>query len=150
VITIEIANSQINVPIDEERLHEAVRVILEDRAIEEARVSVAVVDDPTIAALHQKYLDDGDPTDVLSFLLESSDGYLEGEIVVSAQTAAATAPQYGWTAADELLLYVIHGTLHLVGCDDATPAQRAAMRAQERQYLAHFGLEGRYEREESV
>ena len=150
MIRIEIANSQNNVPLDDAQLCAAVRLVLEDRAIAEARVSVAVVDDATIAALHEKYLDDPDPTDVLSFLLESSDGYLEGEVVVSAETAVVSAPEYGWTAADELLLYVIHGTLHLVGCDDATPATRAQMQAKERQCLARFGLEGRYEKHERV
>ena len=64
---------------------------------------------------------------MLSFVLESSNGCLEGEVIVSADRAAAVAPKYGWSAADELLLYVIHGTLHLVGYDDVTPAKRAAM-----------------------
>jgi probable rRNA maturation factor len=145
MLVIEITNLQSDVPIEEERLCEAVRSILEAHAIEKAQVSVAVVDDPAIAALHLKYLDDADPTDVLSFLLESTDEFLEGEIVVSADTAAANAPQYGWSAANELLLYVIHGTLHLVGYDDGTPEQQTHMRAKEREFLGRFGLEGKYE-----
>lgn len=115
-------------------------MILEDESIERAKIDVAVVDDPTIAELHQRYLDDPDPTDVLSFVLERSSKYIEGEIVVSADTAAASAPNYNWTAADELLLYVIHGALHLVGYDDATPKKRAKMREKEQKYLARFGL----------
>ena len=51
----------------------------------------------------------------------------------------------GWSLADELLLYVIHGTLHLVGCDDGTDEQRAEMRQRERACLAQFGIEGRYD-----
>ena len=101
-----------------------------------AKISVAVVDDPTIAELHQRYLDDPSPTDVLSFVLERSPKYLEGEIVVSADTAADLAPNYNWTAADELLLYVIHGALHLVGYDDTTPKKRTKMREKEKEYLA--------------
>jgi probable rRNA maturation factor len=145
VIAIDIANTQTSLPLDERRLQDAVRMILEEASIAQAQISVAVVDDPTIAKLHETYLHDSDPTDVLSFVLESRDDYLEGEVVVSADTAAAMAPGFGWSAADELLLYVIHGTLHLVGCDDATPPQQAQMRAKEQACLAHFGLQGHYE-----
>ena len=60
-------------------------------------------------------------------------------MVVSAETAIGNAPRYGCTPEDELLRYVIHGTLHLVGHDDATPRKRAAMRRQERKYLRKGG-----------
>ena len=72
---------------------------------------------------------------MLSFVLERSEQSLEGEVVVSAETALACAARYKSTPEDELLRYVIHGTLHLVGYDDATPRQRAAMRRKERKYL---------------
>ncbi len=42
---------------------------------------------------------------------------------------------------DELLLYVIHGVLHLVGFDDQTPAAQQEMRCAERQYLKQLGVE---------
>ena len=116
-------------------MRRAVLAIVRDAEISEAQISVAVVDDPTIAELHKKYLGDPDPTDVLSFVLEQSFGVLEGEVIVSAETALASAPRYGCTADDELLRYVIHGTLHLVGYDDTTPPGRAVMRKQEKKYL---------------
>jgi probable rRNA maturation factor len=145
VIAIELANRQTGLPINEDRLSEAVRMILHDEAIGEAQISVAVVDDATIRALNRKYLGHDDPTDVLSFLLEQSEASLEGEVVVSAQTAHRAASRFGWSADDELLLYVIHGTLHLLGYDDRTPAQRAQMQAREKAFLARFGLQPRYE-----
>ncbi len=120
-------------------------MILDEASIGEAEISVAVVDDPTIHQLNRQYLSHDDPTDVLSFVLERSAERLEGEVVVSADTACRTAPRFAWSAADELLLYVIHGTLHLVGHDDRTPDDRAAMRARERACLGRFGLEPRYE-----
>lgn len=116
------------------------RIILEDESIERAKIDVAVVDDLTIAELHQRYLNDPEATDVLSFVLEQTSKYLEGEIVVSADTAAASAPNYNWTAANELLLYVIHGALHLVGYDDTATKKRSIMREKEGEYLARFGL----------
>jgi probable rRNA maturation factor len=148
VITIQLANQQTDLPVDEARMRRAVEMILEDESISEALVSVAVVDDATIRRLNRRYLDHDWATDVLSFVLEQSNGWLEGEVVVGAQTAQRAAAQYGWPAADELLLYLIHGVLHLVGCDDRAPDERAAMRSREKKYLARFGLDPRYEESE--
>ena len=71
----------------------AVQAIVRDAGIAEAQVSIAVVDDATIAKLHQQFLRNPNPTDVLSFTLERSAGILEGEVVVSADTARAAAPR---------------------------------------------------------
>lgn len=145
MIAIEVAYEQTSLPVDEDRLSSAVRMILDDASIPEARISLAVVDDPTIQELNREFLGRDEPTDVLSFVLERSERLLEGEVVVSADTARRAASRFGWTAADELLLYVIHGALHLVGLDDRTPSERAAMRERERRCLARFELEPPYE-----
>ncbi len=113
-------------------------------ALREADVSLAIVDDPTIHRINREFLQHDYPTDVLSFLLERSADRLEGEVIASADTAIGSAARYGWAPADELLLYVIHGTLHLVGYDDLAPEPQVTMRERERDYLKHFGLEPRY------
>ena len=118
-------------------MRRAVRAILRDAEISQSQIGVAIVDDPAIAKLHEEFLDDPTPTDVLSFILERSEQCLEGEVVVSADTAVANAVRYQSTPDDELLLYVIHGMLHLVGYDDTTPAKRAVMREQEQKYLTY-------------
>lgn len=135
LISIAITDRQKRLPIDRRRIRRVVRAILRDAKVHNAQISIAVVDDPTIAKLHAEFLDDPDPTDVLSFVLESSPQCLEGEVVASSDTAAANAPRYGNSPEEELLRYVIHGTLHLVGHDDLKPRDRAAMRKLERRYL---------------
>jgi len=140
MISIDVTNSQTCVPVDEEQFRKAVRTILSEKAIAEAQISVAVVDDATISELHQRFLGKDEPTDVLSFVLERDGDSLEGEIVVSAETAEITAKWYDWPAEHELLLYVVHGTLHMVGYDDGTPEQRATMRKAERAYLARLEI----------
>ena len=132
---ISIANQQKLLPIDRRRIRRAMRAVLRDAGLAKGDVSVAVVDDETIARLHGEFLDDPTPTDVLSFVLDDTPESFEGEVVVSAETAASSAPRYGNTPEDELLLYVIHGALHLVGYDDATPCERAVMRKREREYM---------------
>ena len=140
MIVIHITNRQKTLPVDRRRMRQAVRAIVRDAGISEATISIAIVDDPTIAKLHQQFLDDPEPTDVLSFVFERSEQSLEGEVVASADTARTCAPRYRSTPEEELLLYVIHGTLHLVGYDDTTPRQRAVMRKKEMEYLGIHAL----------
>ncbi len=141
MLTIEIANQQSAVAVDQQRMRQAVESILRDAGVANARLSLAVVDDDTIHQLNRQYLEHDYPTDVLSFLLEREGERLEGEVIVSADTALRTAAEYGWPPGDELLLYVVHGTLHLVGHDDTSSEERAAMQREERRYLVQFGLE---------
>src|SRR5687767_9801509 len=146
-LIIEIADEQKTHAFDRTRLKKAVRLILDDAGIERGEISIAIVDDSRIHALNRQYLQHDYPTDVLSFVLEhdKESKSLDGEIIVSADYAAREAPRYGWNADDELLLYVIHGCLHLVGHDDQTPDGQAAMRAAEAKHLAQFGLTLRHD-----
>jgi probable rRNA maturation factor len=135
VINIEVANQQTAWPVTPTRLKQAVSAVLQGEGIAAAEISVAVVDDPTIHQLNRRYLDHDFATDVLSFALQARADGLEGEIVISADTAARQAVQYGWELAEELLLYAIHGALHLVGYDDEATGDREIMRRKEQQYL---------------
>jgi probable rRNA maturation factor len=146
-LTIEIAEEHVAQAFDHSRLKKGVREILAEAGVRSGEISVAIVDDRRMQELNRQYLDHDYPTDVLSFVLEHDPtaGSLEGEIVVSAEYAAREAERYGWTAGDELLLYVIHGCLHLVGHDDQTPQGRTAMRAAETKHLASFGLKHRHD-----
>lgn len=137
---IDVANRQRILRINRKRLATAVQRALELAGLERAEVSIAIVDNATIAQLHGQYLGDPTPTDVLSFVLECGPAGIEGEVIVSAETASDCAARFGWSPADELLLYAVHGTLHLAGYRDATADQRNIMRRQERAVLKHFNL----------
>ena len=144
VIKVEIANEQSEHNFDSDLLRKAVRIVLEGELVEHGDVSVAIVDDAAMHLLNLKYLQHDYATDVLSFLLSTAAETLEGEIIVSADTAAREAIRYGWDKADELLLYLIHGTLHLLGHDDVSEPDRQAMRDKERLYLAQLGRHPNY------
>lgn len=145
MIDIELSNQQDAHPVDEARLISAVRQVLQGEGIRSGTISLAVVDDPTMHALNLRFLQHDEPTDVLSFVLEQRGDALEGEVILSADTAATTCQRFGWTCDDELLLYAVHGALHLVGYDDHCPDDQQQMRQRERHYLAAWGLEARYD-----
>jgi probable rRNA maturation factor len=140
MLSIDICSEQDALEFDEAPLRKAALAILNDAGVRQGSLSIAVVDDPAIHQLNRQYLQHDYPTDVLSFVLERDGDRLEGEVIVSADTAIRTAAQLGWPSGNELLLYVIHGTLHLVGYDDLEPELQTKMREQERTYLARFGL----------
>jgi probable rRNA maturation factor len=140
-VVVSLVNEQSKHPIDEDRLVEAVKAVLLDSPFVSASISLAVVDDATMHQLNRQYLNHDYPTDVLSFVLENDDAHLEGEVIISADTAATSADEFGWPAAAEQLLYVIHGTLHLVGHGDKSPDEIQRMRAAEEKYLRQFGFQ---------
>jgi probable rRNA maturation factor len=149
LIHVEVNNQQTAMAADVDRLVELVRTVLLGEAIQSATISLALVDDATIHRLNRQYLGHDYATDVLSFPLRDEAGYLEGEIVISGETAARTATEFGWSAGEELMLYTVHGCLHLVGYDDASAAQRRQMRRAEQKYLRRFGVTARYDRSET-
>ena len=104
----------------------------------ELEVSLLLTDDAEIARLHDEFLGDPTPTDVMSF--EMDDG---AEVVVSVETARRVAKQNGTAMRAEVALYIVHGLLHTVGFDDKDAEQRVRMRAAERAILDRLGLDVR-------
>lgn len=139
-ISIAVTNRQRRHRIDPAQLRAGVCAVLNGEEIPKADISIAVVSDVAIHKINRQFLQHDEPTDVITFVLEQAAGYLDGEIVVSADTAASAARHFGWSIASELLLYVIHGALHLAGYDDLQVGLKRQMRARERHYLAQFGL----------
>jgi len=59
---------------------------------------------------------------------------------VSVDRAREVAEERGLTWEREVVLYVVHGTLHLCGFDDHEDEDREAMRGAEAAVLARLGL----------
>lgn len=106
-------------------------------------LSVAFVGDKEIAKVHAEFMDDPTVTDVITFIGEPNP--LEpfaGEIVINVDQARRAGPEHGQTARAELLLYLVHGWLHLAGYRDKKPAEAKAMRAAEARCLAYLRSRG--------
>jgi probable rRNA maturation factor len=85
-------------------------------------------------ALNKEYLGHDYVTDVLTFEL----GDNSGEIIICPQMAAANAKEYQTSAQQEIILYVIHGILHLAGWDDHREKDILQMRRMEDELLNGF------------
>ena len=82
-------------------------------------VEVSLVDDETIADMHLQFMNIPGPTDVITFD--------HGEIHISVETAELQSREYANDFERELMLYIVHGLLHLAGYDDATERESDAM-----------------------
>src|SRR5256885_13673282 len=133
MIRVSVAVPQELVAVNRAQMRQVARTVLEGEGIDQAEVSLAFVDNPTIHRLNQRYLQHDEPTDVLSFpLSEPNAAKLAGELVIGVEVALAQAQERGHDVQTELALYVIHGLLHLCGYDDHDDSDRRAMRERER------------------
>ena len=140
-VSVELSDTQSHLKVDPDAIVRLVRGVLEAEDVSAAAISVALVDDATIRGVNRRHLGHDWPTDVISFpLSDPGEPGLSGELVVSAETAAAAARRAGVSARDELALYLVHGLLHLCGYDDTAADDRDAMRDREGAILARLGL----------
>lgn len=140
---LEIIDEQDEIPVERDRVMSVCEQILGDYGITCGRIGIVIVDNDTIHELNKNFLQHDYPTDVISFQLESNleNGYLEGEVITNSQIAQVRAPEFGWSVHGELMLYIIHGLLHLVGLDDMSAEDRKKMREKEQYYLRFAGYE---------
>jgi len=114
-----------------------------------------LTDDAEIQALNRQFRGIDAPTDVLSFAMQDESpedqgfvvapeqdaetrAYL-GDVIVSYPRAAAQAAEQGHSVLAELRLLVVHGVLHLLGYDHATPQDQARMWAIQDVVLERLG-----------
>jgi probable rRNA maturation factor len=125
-------------PIDEEALRALARDTMRGEGIERAELSVSFVDQEEITGLHERFMDEPGPTDVLSFPLEDVDEAEErgsvrllGDVVVAPAEAARNSPD---DPESELRLLLVHGILHLLGYDHEEDGARARMWERQERY----------------
>jgi len=142
-LLLEILDEQDELAVDLGKVRTLCENILDDSGIRSGKINVVLVNSDTIQQFNRDFLQHDYPTDSISFLSEDrrNEGYLEGEVLVCAEIAKDRAVEFGWTSEEELLLYVVHGMLHLIGYDDATQEQQTAMQEKERSYLATLGIQ---------
>lgn len=123
-------------------LKKLLRMMANDHGWDSFQISIAMLSDAEIREINKEFLEHDYATDVISFNLGEEDDVLEGEIVVSVDTARTASEEVGWRLEDELTLYVIHGMLHILGYRDGTLDEKNEMRFEERHYLEAMQITG--------
>jgi probable rRNA maturation factor len=152
-VSIDIANES-GVAVDEVALAAIARYVLDEMRIHPlAELSVLLVDEKAMTELHERWMGEPGPTDVLAFPMDElrpphlaggnagragaeepgPDPGLLGDVVLCPQVAAVQARDAGHSTQGELELLAVHGILHLLGYDHADPGERTEM----------FGLQDR-------
>ncbi|MBM4055931.1 MAG: rRNA maturation RNase YbeY [Planctomycetes bacterium] len=135
---LEIINRQKLYPIDEKRIIKLVKRVLKSED-KEAFLSIVVTDNREIRKLNKTFLGHDYVTDVLSFGYDTSENGVSGEIIVSAEMAHKVAQKRGHDAEGEIVLYLIHGLLHLIGYDDKKKEDAKKMHRREKELLSNLG-----------
>ncbi|MFQ5461389.1 MAG: rRNA maturation RNase YbeY [Phycisphaerae bacterium] len=137
----------VSCPVAERALADAAAATLRLHGMASARIHFALVGDCRIAELNRQHLAHEGPTDVLTFDLKQPDSIhddgdqpdIDGEVVISVDTAAREASARGHGLAAELALYAVHGVLHLLGLDDRDEPSARRMHAMEDRILSELG-----------
>ena len=156
-MSIDIANES-GVDVGEAGLAALARHVLDQMRIHPlAELSVLLVDENAMADLHQRWMGEPGPTDVLAFPMDElrpphlGGGYgkagghdldpepgLLGDVVLCPQIAVRQAEVAGHRTEDEIELLCTHGILHLLGYDHANPSEHATMFGLQERLLASW------------
>jgi probable rRNA maturation factor len=148
MIQIAVSNRQQSVKLSHGRLKRNARRILLEMGFVKAELSLAFVDDGEMRLLNATYRRVNTPTDVLAFAMGEGrfaaiNPHILGDVVISAETAAARAKQGGRRVSDEIDTLLVHGILHLIGYDhERSPTDARIMRAKERSLRDLLGARG--------
>ena len=109
--------------------------ILRIENVSSAQLNLIFVSRQRMQAFNKTYLGRSYATDVLAFNLSDDDDELIGDIIISTDAVIQNAKEFATNEADEIVLYIIHGILHLLGYDDHKPKDKQQMRAAEQRIL---------------
>ena len=135
---IEIANLQKHFEIKKSKIKGVVEEVLGKEG-KGANLSFAFVDNNEIKKLNKRYFDSDEVTDVIAFPLSNQKNVISGEIIVSVETAVDTAGKGRINIEGEIILYVVHGLLHLLGYRDDNRKDSKVMHDKESRILKKLG-----------
>ncbi len=138
-------NLELNFPFPEKLLESAAQAALEHESESpDCELSIVLTDEARLQELNREYLGIDAPTDVLSFPAAETDPetgarYI-GDILISVPRAQTQADAAGHPLESEVQLLVVHGVLHLLGHDHASPDEKARMWKSQAEILEYLGL----------
>jgi rRNA maturation RNase YbeY len=98
--------------------------------------NIIFLSDRDLAEMHNTFLNDPSPTDVITFNLGNEK--IEGEIYISSERAKAQSREYNVSFENEIIRLVVHGLLHLAGYDDLSESDYKKMKQKENYFVEYF------------
>ncbi len=137
---VDIRDLQNKLKIDKEKITKCAEFILKEMGEDSAELSLLFVNDSHIKRLNRKYRDVDLKTDVLAFSMREGHGLPEGspilgDVVISTETAKREAKKRRIPIQKEILLYLAHGILHLLGYKDETASDKKKMMLKQKEFL---------------
>jgi probable rRNA maturation factor len=147
-LSIDIQDESTGHAVDLAGLERLARHVLDQMGVHPlVELSIRLVDVDAMSALHEHFMNEPGPTDVLAFPMDElhdqrDDGddtdappTLLGDVVLCPTVAEAQGRQAGHSTEDELHLLCTHGVLHLLGYDHGEPQEEREMFGLQTQLL---------------
>jgi probable rRNA maturation factor len=155
-MNVAVASHQHTRKINLRLLKKITRELLSELELEKAEIGICLVAAPEMTQLNETFLKHKGSTDVIAFDYRTSVGQasslspsrlqqvrdrqdacpiLHGEIFVCVDEAVLQARKFGTSWQSEIVRYIIHGVLHLVGFDDSSAGARRKMKREENRRL---------------
>ncbi len=141
-LVVRLSNEQNQIRLSLARLEAIGKLILASIPLKNTEASFLFVTDKRMKTFNHQFKGLDCATDVLAFSqLEGKPSpdvgtKLLGDVIISVETTKRQAPLYGHSFDRELILYMIHGVLHLLGYDDQLPQERRVMQREEARILS--------------
>ncbi len=140
---VAISSTQKAIRVPRKRIAELVVFVANTEGCRVGDVDIAVVDSAKMAELNRRYLRHAGTTDVLSFdLSESPKAGLSVQLIVCGDLAVTEAAARGLKPTRELMLYIVHGLLHVMGYEDQSVRGSVRMQARQEELLDQFLARG--------
>ena len=150
-MSVLVSNRQRAKKVNSRLLKQIVNDLFAELGIAEAELGIALVGAKEMARVNWQFLQHEGSTDVITFdYSDSADDdarrlkseksepphagsgkFIRGELFICVDDAVTQAREFGTGWQSEVVRYVVHGVLHLLGYDDLEPALRREMKREE-------------------
>lgn len=135
---LHVANRQRTKKINTRLLKKIINDLFQDLEIAGAELGIALVGAKEMARVNWQFLQHEGSTDVITFdhaekrkVKSGKRKILHGELFICVDDAVQQAKEFGTNWQSEVVRYVVHGVLHLLGYDDLKPHLRRTMKREE-------------------
>ena len=130
-MNVAIANRQRTKKINVRLFKQIVAHLFTELKITEGELGISLVGAEEMARVNWRFLQHEGSTDVITFGYENSELKIHGELFICVVDAIKQAKEFGTIWQSEVIRYVVHGILHLLGYDDLKPSLRREMKREE-------------------